>query len=212
MKKIKIIIADDHQIVIDGLKSILSREVDMEVIETAQNGKEVIEKLDKELVDIIVMDIEMPVLTGIEATEIIREKYPSVKVLILSMYNTGKFVQGLIEIGANGYILKNNGKEELVKAIRFIMEGDEYFGREIEKTLRQSIKRRKENYTEELKLTNREKEVLKLIAIGDTTPIISKKLFIAHSTVETHRRNLLEKTGVRNSKGLVKYAYENNFL
>lgn len=211
MKKIKIIIADDHQIVIDGLKSILSKEVDMEVVETAQNGKEVIEKLDKELVDIIVMDIEMPVLSGVEATEIIREKYPSVKILVLSMYNTGKFVQGLIEIGANGYILKNNGKEELVKAIRFIMEGDEYFGREIEKTLRQSIKRRKENYTE-VKLTNREKEVLKLIAIGDTTPIISEKLFIAHSTVETHRRNLLEKTGVRNSKGLVKYAYENNFL
>jgi len=211
MNKIKIIIADDHQIVIDGLKSILSKEIDMEVVKTAKNGEEVIDNLEKELVDIIVMDIEMPILTGIEATEIIKNKYPSVKILILSMYNTAKFVQSLIEIGANGYILKNNGKEELVKAIRFIMEGDEYFGREVEKTLRQSLKRKKENYTE-VKLTAREKEVLKLIAIGDTTPIIAKKLFIAHSTVETHRRHLLEKTGVRNSKSLVKYAYENGFL
>lgn len=211
MKKIKVLIADDHQMVIDGLMSLLECESHIEVVGQALNGKAVLEILEKQEVDIAILDIEMPELTGVEATKIIKEKYPNVKVLILSMYNTEKFVQNLIEIGADGYILKNKGKEELVKALHYIMEGDEYFGREVEKTYRKA-KKKKSVENEHVRLTKREKEVLKLIAIGDTTPIISNKLFIAASTVETHRRNLIEKTGVRNSKGLVKYAIDNNYI
>ncbi len=211
MKKIKVIIADDHQIVIDGLKSLLAQEENIEVVGEALNGEEVLDILKDLDVDVAILDIEMPLLSGIEVTKIIKENFPSMKVLILSMYNTEKFVHNVIEIGADGYILKNKGKEELVLAIKYIMKGDEYFGREVEKTFRQSQKK-KNDELKNVKLTKREIEVLRLIAIGDTTPIISDKLCIAHSTVETHRRNLIEKTNVRGgSKGLVKYAYENGY-
>ncbi|WP_064967024.1 response regulator transcription factor [Tenacibaculum ovolyticum] len=211
MKKIKVIIADDHQIVIDGLKSLLVQEENIEVVGEALNGKDALAILEKEDVDIAILDIEMPLLSGIEATKIIKNDFPSVKVLILSMYNTEKFVHNVIEIGANGYVLKNKGKEELVLAIKYILEGDEYFGREVEKTFRLSQKK-KNDEIKNVKLTKREIDVLKLIAFGDTTPIISDKLCIAHSTVETHRRNLIEKTEVRGgSKGLVKYAFENGY-
>ncbi len=212
MNKIKVIIADDHQIVIDGLKSILVQEKNIEVIGEALNGKDALSILEKEDVDVAILDIEMPLLSGIEVTKIIKEDFPNVKVLILSMYNTEKFVHNVIEIGADGYILKNKGKEELALAIKYIMEGDEYFGREVEKTFRASQKR-KNNESKNVKLTKREIEVLKLIAQGNTTPKISDKLCIAHSTVETHRRNLIEKTGVEGgSKGLVRYALENSYL
>ncbi len=212
MKKIKVIIADDHQIVIDGLKSLLVQEENIEVVGEALNGKDALDILGKEDIDVAILDIEMPLLSGIEATKIIKNDFPNVKVLILSMYNTEKFVHNVIEIGANGYILKNKGKEELVLAINYIMEGDEYFGREVEKTFRLSQKK-KNDEIKNVRLTKREIEVLKLIAFGDTTPIISDKLCIAHSTVETHRRNLIEKTGVRGgSKGLVKYAFEKGHM
>lgn len=212
MKKVKVIIADDHQIVIDGLKSLLVQEENIEVVGQALNGKEVLTILEKKEVDIVVLDIEMPLLSGIETTKIIKEKYPNIKVLILSMYNTEKFVHNVIEIGADGYILKNKGKEELVLAIKYISEGDEFFGREVEKTFRMSQKK-KNDEAKNVKLTKREIDVLKLIAIGNTTPIISEKLFIAHSTVETHRRNLIEKTAVEGgSKGLVRYALENGYV
>lgn len=212
MEKIKVIIADDHKIVIDGLKSLLQLEETIEVVGEAYDGKQVLDILKNQKVDIAVLDIEMPFLSGIELTRIIKKDFPQVKVLILSMYNTEKFVHNVIEIGADGYILKNKGKEELVLAIKYIMDGDEYFGREVEKTYRMSQKK-KYDEIKNVKLTKREIEVLKLIAAGDTTPIISEKLFIAHSTVETHRRNLIEKTGVRGgSKGLVKYAFEKGYM
>ncbi|CAM1342403.1 response regulator transcription factor [Tenacibaculum amylolyticum] len=212
MKKIKVIIADDHKIVIDGLKSLLELEKHIEVVGEAADGKQALELIETKDVDLAILDIEMPILSGIELTKIIKKDYQNVKVLMLSMYNTEKFVHSVIDIGANGYILKNKGKEELVLAIKYIMEGDEYFGREVEKTFRQSQKK-KNDEIKNVKLTKREIDVLKLIAIGDTTPIISEKLYIAHSTVETHRRNLIEKTGVRGgSKGLVKYAFEKGYM
>lgn len=212
MKKVKVVIADDHQIVIDGLKSLLDKEDSIEVVGEALNGKDVLAIIEKAEVDLVVLDIEMPLLSGIEVTKIIKEKYPTIKVLILSMYNTEKFVRSVIEIGADGYILKNKGKEELVLAIKYIADGEEYFGREVEKTFRTS-QRKKDDELKNVKLTKREIEVLKLIATGKTTPKISEQLYIAHSTVETHRRNLIEKTGVDGgSKGLVRYAFENGYM
>ena len=212
MKKIRVIIADDHQIIIDGLKSLLIGQDSIEVVGEALDGEGALRVIKDNHVDVAILDIQMPVLSGIEVTKIIKGKYPNTKVLILSMFNTDKYVQSVIDIGADGYILKNKGKEELVLALKCIASGDEYFGREVEKTFRHSQKR-KNNELRNVKLTKREIQVLKLIAMGDTTPIISEKLFIAHSTVETHRRNLIEKTGVSGgSKGLVKYAFENNYV
>lgn len=212
MNKIKIIIADDHQIIIDGLRSLLIKEKDIEIVGEASNGKEVIDMIQKINVDLVVLDIDMPILSGVETTKIIKQKYPNIKVLILSMYNTERFIHNIIETGADGYILKNKGKEELTLAIKYILDGDEYFGREVEKTFRLS-QRRKNNETDKVKLTKRETEVLKLIANGNTTPMISEKLLISHSTVETHRRNLIEKTGVEGgSKGLVRYAFQKLYI
>lgn len=207
---IKIIIADDHQIVLDGLVSIIHNDNEVEIIAMALNGTQVIELLQKNEVDIVVLDIEMPLMDGVETTRIIRKDYPNVKILILTMYNEIGFIRRIVEVGAHGYILKNKGKEELVSAIKTIYNGEEYFGEAVTKTMVSSM--RVKDISGEIRLTKKEIEVLRLIACGDTTPIISEKLFIAHSTVETHRRNLIEKTGAKNSKGLVKFAVEKGYI
>lgn len=204
---IKIVLADDHQIVLDGLKMLLHEEYNIELVGEAINGKEVINILETRPVDIAVLDVEMPVMNGIEASEIIKERFPNTKILILTMYNDQAFIRKLIEIGASGYILKNKGKEELVEAIKDIAEGKTFFGREVTNTLISGIQTViKHKPEKEIPLTKREIDVVKLIADGKSTPQIAEELFIAHSTVETHRRNLIDKTGVPNSKALIKWA------
>ncbi|MFY0602752.1 MAG: response regulator transcription factor [Flavobacteriaceae bacterium] len=207
---IRILIADDHQIVIDGLKSLIKNEKHISVVAEACDGKQVLQILEDIAIDIAILDIEMPNLDGVQTTIEIRELYPDIKVLILTMYNKAEFIKNIISAGAHGYILKNKGKEELVKAINIINNGDEYFGDAVTKTLITDLKQ-KEKKEQQIRLTKREKEVLMLIADGKTTPQISHELFIAASTVETHRRNLIDKTGVSNSKGLVKFALQNNY-
>lgn len=211
MGKIKVVLADDHQIVIDGLKSLLKEEDKIQVVGEALNGEEVLRIIKEVAVDVVVLDIEMPKLSGVEVTKTIKKDFPNIKILILSMYNNERFVQSLIELNVDGYILKNKGKEELVLAIKCIAEGEEYFGREVNKTYRASQKR-KSKVEQKIRLTKREKEVLKYIAEGYTTPMISEALFIADSTVETHRRNLIEKTNVPNSKALIRYAIDNGLV
>lgn len=209
---IKIILADDHQIVLDGLKMLLQEEANIELLGAVLNGKEVLKILEKEPADIAVLDVEMPLMNGIETSEVIREKFPGTKVLILTMYNDQAFIRKLIEIGASGYILKNKGKEELVEAIKDISEGKTYFGREVTNTLISGIQTVIKNKPEkEIPLTRREIDVVKLIADGRSTPQIAEELFIAHSTVETHRRNLIDKTGVPNSKSLIKWAIKHGY-
>ncbi|NVO11896.1 MAG: response regulator transcription factor [Bacteroidales bacterium] len=209
---INVIIADDHQIVLDGLKLLLEREKDICPVGEALNGLELLAQLEKKQVDVAVIDIDMPRMNGIETTKEIRKRFPDVKVLILSMYNDNEYIKQLIEVGASGYILKNKGKEELVNAIRKIAEGGDYLGDAIIKTLMDEMKKPKKSLNDnKIPLTKREIEVLKLIAKGCTTPQIAEALFIAHSTVETHRRNLIDKLGVANSKELIRYAIENGY-
>lgn len=209
---IKIILADDHQIVLDGLKMLLQEEHNIQLVGEAINGKEVLAILERAEVDIAVLDVEMPLMNGIEASEVIKERFPNTKILILTMYNDQAFIRKLIEIGASGYILKNKGKEELVEAIKDISEGKTYFGREVTNTLISGIQTTVRNKPEkEIPLTKREVDVVKLIADGRSTPQIAEELFIAHSTVETHRRNLIDKTGVPNSKALIKWAIQHGY-
>lgn len=206
--KIKVIIADDHKIVVDGLVSILKEESDIEVVGTALNGEQVLDLAEKHPIDIAVLDIEMPGgPSGVELSEIFKVKYPDIKILILSMYKTENFVKKIIQAGAKGYIIKNKGGEELVKAIRYIYKGDSYIGQEITEVLMEALRSTAEEKEKpQVKLTKREKEVLKLIAKGLTSKQIGMQLFIAASTVDTHRRNLIEKIGVENSKGLIRFA------
>ena len=208
MNKIKVLIADDHKIFRDGIRSILEKEKDLEVVDEAANGKEVLEKLESSKVDVIILDIDIGKPTGIEITGIVVEKYPEVKVLILSMIGLHDFVIQALETGATGYILKNTGKDEVITAIRSVAKGDSYFSKEVSSILVEqlhkprSIRKRSEG----IPLTAREIEVLQLIAQEFSNPEIAKKLFISIRTVDTHRRNLLEKLGLKNTAGLVKYA------
>lgn len=206
---INIIIADDHEIVVEGLRSLLKDEHGISIIGEAYNGEDVIPLLKSNLINVAVLDISMPKMDGVDLTKFIKNNYPNIRILILTMHNEIGFIRRVIEAGAHGYILKNKGKEELVRAIQTLHNGNEYLGEEVTKTLFSSI--RNTTVYGEIQLTKREKEVLKLITDSYTTPKISDKLNIAPSTVETHRRNLIEKTGVKNSKGLVKFAIENGY-
>jgi len=206
---IKIMLADDHEIVLDGLTSLIKPVDGIEIIGKVLNGKDVIPLMNEIDLDVIVLDINIPGINGVELTGIIKSKFPNVKILILTMHDEIGFIRRVIEAGADGYILKNKGKEELITGIKEVFDGKEYFGDDVKKALVSSYRTKKT--FGEVRLTKREKEVLCLIADGKTTPLIAEKLHIADSTVETHRRNLIDKTGTKNTKGLVRYAIENGF-
>ena len=209
---IHVLIADDHKIMIDGLKVLLEKAPDIKVVGEATNGIQVLDALDRGGVDIIILDIEMPGLDGVDVTREVIKRFPDVKILVLSMYKKEEFIVGLVRMGVDGYVLKENGRDELVKAVRKISEGKKYYDEKVTETIIESMsKPQKAHPAETLRLTRREKEVLELIADGLTTPKMAERLHIANSTVETHRRNLIEKTGVANSKELIRFAVENGF-
>ncbi|MFZ6012529.1 MAG: response regulator [Bacteroidota bacterium] len=205
---IHVILADDHQVVIDGLKAILVQEDDIKVAGEALDGEKLLALLRKSDGQpiVVLLDINMPGIDGIEATKIIRQKHPHVRILILSMYNKPTFIKGLIEAGVSGYILKNTGREELLRAIRTVAGGEEYFGSEVTKTIMNSFKSGADPTVE---LTKREIEILKLVAKAYSTAEIAEKLFISTYTVDTHRKNLLSKLNLKNTAGLVNYAVQN---
>lgn len=208
---IHLIIADDHQMFIDGIKSLLEHQPNILIIGEAQNGREVLELLAKKKADIILMDINMPELNGVDATKQIHKQYPGVKVLMLTMHNTKEYISQMISAGASGYILKNTGKEELIAAIEAIYRGENYYSKEVTLRIMESMKpKREQQYVGDVELTEREKDVLKLIVQELTNAEIAEKLFISHHTVETHRKNLISKLNVKNTAGLVKYAIQNN--
>jgi DNA-binding NarL/FixJ family response regulator len=210
---IKIIIADDHQMFIDGIKSLLVNEKGIKLVGEALNGKEVLSLLDKEKADIVLLDVNMPEMDGIEATKQIRQRYPLVKILMLTMYNNQEFVFGLMNAGASGYILKNTGKAELLEAIKSVNEGKTFYSKEVTETILQNFtKKPEEQRVEAAHLTEREKDVLKLIAQEYNTQEIAAKLFISTNTVETHRKNLLSKLQAKNIAGLVKFAIQTGLV
>ncbi len=214
MDKIRVMIADDHKIFRDGIKSILEREKDMEVVEEAARGSEVIEKVGKSVIDVIVLDIDMGKPNGIELAEIISKEYPEIKILILSMMGLHDFVIQALEKGAIGFILKNAGKDEMLTAIRSVAKGDSYFSGEVSAILIEHLNKPKASKKRiaGIPLSPRELEVLKLIVQENSNPEIAEKLFISVRTVDTHRRNLLEKLGVKNTAGLVKYAIQKGLV
>ncbi len=210
---IKIIVADDHQMFIDGIKALLKNEKDIKVTGEALNGHEVLALLKKEPADIVLLDVNMPGMDGIETTKPIREKYADVKILMLTMHNKHEFIFGLANAGASGYILKNTGRKELLEAIHTVHAGKTYFSKEVTETILQNItKKPTEQKLEAAQLTEREKDVLKLIAQEFTTQEIADQLFISTNTVETHRKNLLSKLNAKNIAGLVKFAIQTGLI
>lgn len=216
MTKVKVILADDHQMFLDGLASLLAQLQDVEVIATANSGKEVMEKLTGLSPDLVIVDINMPVMNGLETTRKIKEKHPHIKVLGLTMENDLQLVTGMLEAGASGYILKNTGKTELELALRQVMKGEPYLSQTISNQLAQNLLRnfqQKNEVEDPLKsLTERELEILKLIALEHSNSEIADLLFISPKTVETHRKNLMRKIEVKNSLGVYKFAVKHKLL
>ncbi len=211
---ISLLLVDDHQMIRDAIKFYFEKEDEFEVKGEATNGKDALEKMASNQYDVIVTDINMPEMDGIELVEEIGKLYPDQKVLILSMLDDALYINKMISLGANGYILKNAPKEELCQAINSIMAGDNYYSQEIYQTIIDSIagKKPKQRLSVDISLSNREKEVLKLIVKEYSNREIADQLFISIRTVEAHKRNLLDKTGAKNIAGLVMYAVERNLL
>ncbi|MDN5205059.1 response regulator transcription factor [Fulvivirgaceae bacterium BMA10] len=215
MEPIRILVIDDHQMVREGIKSSLSNAGNIEIVDEAQNGQEAIDKLKEQTVDLVLIDISMDVMDGIEATKIITKQHPEVKVLALTMHDEESNIINMLQAGALGYILKTTGMKELMEAINTVSKGETYFTKEVSGTLmKQFMKKKVETSKSENKsveeLTKREIEILKLIADEFTNQEIAEKLFISQRTVDTHRRNLIQKLNVKNTAGLVRFAFRNN--
>ncbi|WP_317897930.1 response regulator transcription factor [Aurantibacillus circumpalustris] len=208
---IRVLIADDHQMFIDGIKSLLVNNKRIQIIGEAHNGFEVTEFVNKQKVDLILLDMSMPVMDGMEAMKIVKQKFPDLKIIMLTMFSTRDQIEKLLRAGADGYVLKNTGKEELVLAIETVMKGESFFSKEVTEQIMAGIQKKKVANRNAMivELTEREKDVLKLIVKEHTTQEIAEKLFISTNTVETHRKNLVSKLNVRNVAGLVKYALQN---
>lgn len=196
----KVFIVDDHYMVIEGIRSLLQNEKNIEWLGHASNAASCLAFLQQQLPDVILMDINLPDVSGIELCKEVRQKYPAVFVIGLSTFNQQSFIQKMMENGASGYVLKNATQEELMDAVAAVAAGKTFLSDEAAQSLRKS------NEGEIPVLTRREKEVLELIADGLTNNEIAQKLFISVTTVDTHRKNLLAKFDARNIASLVKTA------
>jgi len=210
---IKVALVDDHQLLVDGIKILLDEHPAVEIALTAYNGNELIEALKHQEVDIVMLDINMPEMDGVETIKVLKKEFPKINTLILSTLDDAKLIKKMLKLGAMGYVLKNTSKEELVKAIETVNDGDYYFTPAIQRKVlalpAEKEKKEKKSYNRgghHATLTNREIEIIRLITEEYTGPEIAKELFISINTVETHRKNIIQKLGVKNTIGLVKYA------
>ena len=210
MQIISLAIADDHEIFRKGLRIILNEIDQVKVIGEAQNGPKLMEILKHHDIDLVLMDIKMPVMDGIEATRKIVEKYPGTKIIALTMFEEISYFNQMIEAGADGFLLKKTNKDELETAIMTVMEGDNYFSEEFINKVNRSQRPGKKLV--DVELTDREQEVLELICKGMSNAEISKHLGVSARTVDGHRAHLLEKTGAKNSPHLVMFAIKNGLI
>jgi len=209
MEKIRVLLAEDHTIVRQGIAALLGVESDMEVVGEASNGWEAIESAKKLIPDVIVMDISMRHLNGLEATREIKKLYYSIKVLVLTMYDNEEWVFQILKAGASGYLIKDSAMTDLISAIRAIHQGDSYLSPSISKKVIEEYIRKAElgdkKGIEDL-LSGREREILQLIAEGHSVPQIASLLCISRKTVEAHKTHIMEKLNIHDKVGLIKYA------
>jgi DNA-binding NarL/FixJ family response regulator len=206
---IRVFIVDDHPVVIEGIYSLLKSEKDIEWAGQAMTAQSCLGFFVNNTANIVLMDINLPDMSGVELCAIMKEKYPGIFILGLSTFNQGLYIKKMMENGASGYILKNSSKEELLNAVHMVCDGGIYFSGEAGDALKQY---QRSNETELPVLSRREKEVLELIAEGYTNPEIAEKLFISSFTVDSHRKNLIAKLNVKNTASLVKLAVERKLI
>lgn len=210
---IKLLLTDDHVIVRDGLKTLLKNETNISVTAEASNGQEALNILREHVIDVIILDINMPGLDGLKTSAIINEKYPDVKIIALTMYQEMNMVETMFKNGSKAYLMKSCSREELINAINGVMGGKEYLDEALRTDFASYLnKPPQKNSKTGTSVSKREKEVLQLISEEMTTSEIAKQLFISVTTVETHRKNMLKKLGVRNTAGLMRYAFENSLV
>lgn len=213
-KKINIVIADDHKIFLEGLTALLQNDEGINVIAAVVNGQEVLDVLKAKQADVVLTDVDMPVMDGMKLTKELKKNYPEIKVLALTMHNEGRIISSLLKAGVTGYILKDSGKDELLNAIKTVSRGENYFSEEVKTNLMESMipGKKATGSSSLIELSERETEVLKLIAKELTQIQIAEKLFISEHTVIFHKRKLFAKFDVKNTAGLIKCAAEQGFL
>ncbi len=214
-EKVKILIVDDHAIVRQGLRALLEAQDGLEVIAEAENGRDAVKKVHDLAPDVVIMDIAMPILNGLEATRQIKRLKPGIKVLALTMYNDENYIFQILKSGASGYLTKECSAGELITAIRSVHGGSPYFSPAISRKIMDSYLREdseKNAGREPDKLTNREKEVLQLIAEGYTNSEIGGFMKISVKTVETHRAHIMNKLDLHDVAGLIKYAIKKGIV
>jgi DNA-binding NarL/FixJ family response regulator len=206
MKKIKIVLVDDHKLLRDGIRNIIEQRSDMQIIGEASDGREAIKVALELLPDVIVMDLAMPGKNGIEAAKIINKKKPHLKIIGLSMHSGKQFIQGMFKAGAMAYLLKDGDADELITAITIVVQNKRYLSRDLDQNFLSLIKKGKS--IDDIHLTSRETEVLQLIAEGNSSKKIGEILFLSPKTVDVHRTNIMKKTKFQTISELTKYAIQ----
>jgi len=211
---IRILLADDHKIVRDGLRTLIGKEAGMEVIGEAENGRKALKMAEKIRPNVVIMDVTMPDMNGIEAARKIVTEVPGVKVIALSMHSDRRFVLGMLEAGASGYLMKDCAFDELAKAVRSVATGQTYLSPSIADVL---VKGYLDKVNEKISvarspLTEREREILQLLAEGRSSKEIAAHLGVSVKTVETHRRNMMQKLNMRSVAELTKYAIREGLI
>jgi len=210
---ILLLLADDHNIILDGITDMLHSDSELQVVSTANNGAEVLEKLKLASYNIILLDINMPIMDGMRCAEEILKLYPTQKIMMLTMNEEKSIIEKMISIGVKGFLLKTTEKEELINAIKTVHSGKDYFSSDVTKLL---ISKKETETSSSLgiiaNLTEREVEIIKHIANGLSSNEIAEQLFISPRTVETHRNNIIKKLGVNNVAGVVRFAFQHQLV
>ncbi len=211
MEKVKIILVDDHQMFRDGVKAVLTDEENIKVIGEVGHGQDLFNLLDSLTPDLIITDISMPDISGIEVTKFVRKTFPEINILILSMHSNEEFITKAIKAGANGYLPKDTSMNELLEAINTIYKGDNYFNKSISDTILKGMVNKSKSDTNE-SLTARELQIVGLVVDGLSNKEIAHSLCISVRTVDSHKNNILHKLKLKSSIELVKYAIKNNLV
>lgn len=213
MNPIRILLADDHALIRTGMKNLLEGNREFLVVGEAGDGEEVLKKSRELKPDVVVMDISMPKLNGIEATRIIKKSRPETAILVLTMHENTEYAYQIFKAGATGYVLKNAGKDELTAAIYAVARGEKYFSPRVSEMMMSDYMKKAEerSASAEMVLTKREQEILVLIGQGLNNQQIADRLFISPRTVDTHRTNIMQKLNIHDAPNLVRYALEHGY-
>ncbi|HOY40652.1 MAG TPA: response regulator transcription factor [Chitinophagales bacterium] len=212
MKKHKVILVDDHQMLIDGLSAILAANENIEILKTFTNGNLLLEELHELQPEIILTDISMPDIDGYELTKKIKQQNPSIQVIALSMSGSIADINKMLDVGISGYVLKNVGNQELIEAIYKVAQGKMHFSDDVTEEMVKNKHAKPNKQEDQVKLTERELEILKLIVQELNNAEIADKLFISERTVETHRKNMIRKFNTKTIVGLIKYAMDHKLI